>query len=217
VLHAKGGCRPCAWFWKPESCLNGKDCGHCHLCPEGELKLRKKLKQRSRRSTSLGQYLEQEGLHGSSFALDETVGPTSPNGSDHTSTAEASSECDFTPSTVQDSEKDHSESHEEPLQPSATFDISRCLSVDGLTPGSALHGSGNCKPCAWFWKPSGCQRGQACMYCHLCPEGELKLRKKAKHAQMRSENSDASPSAAAGAGVRAAHPERRPLGLADLL
>jgi len=45
VLHEMGGCRPCAWYWKPGSCQNGKNCLHCHSCPEGELKARKKAKQ----------------------------------------------------------------------------------------------------------------------------------------------------------------------------
>lgn len=45
--------------------------------------------------------------------------------------------------------------------------------------GSAAHGK-DCVPCAWFWKPSGCFRQQACGYCHLCPKGELKKRKAAK-------------------------------------
>lgn len=40
--------RPCAWFWKPKAtrglgifwnpfcqgCDNGRDCHHCHLCPQ---------------------------------------------------------------------------------------------------------------------------------------------------------------------------------------
>eukprot|EP00932_Pfiesteria_piscicida_P011509 SRR837773.22683.p1 GENE.SRR837773.22683~~SRR837773.22683.p1 ORF type:complete len:188 (-),score=23.17 SRR837773.22683:10-573(-) len=52
--------------------------------------------------------------------------------------------------------------------------------------GSALHFTGQCKPCAWFWKPRGCQNGQDCAHCHLCPEGELKERKKAKEAALRS-------------------------------
>lgn len=52
--------------------------------------------------------------------------------------------------------------------------------------GSALHdGSGRCHPCAWVWKPKGCSSGAACNYCHLCPEGELKRRKKAKIASLR--------------------------------
>jgi hypothetical protein len=51
--------------------------------------------------------------------------------------------------------------------------------------GSSLHGSGRCRPCAWFWKPGSCQNLDNCSYCHLCPEGELKSRKKAKVAMMR--------------------------------
>jgi len=46
-----------------------------------------------------------------------------------------------------------------------------------LSEGSKLHGVG-CQPCAWFWK--GCQRGSSCRHCHLCPEGELRKRKKEK-------------------------------------
>jgi hypothetical protein len=58
---------------------------------------------------------------------------------------------------------------------------SGCASV-----GSALHGTGKCQPCAWFWKAGrGCQDGAKCDHCHLCPEGELKARKKAKVAAMR--------------------------------
>lgn len=52
--------------------------------------------------------------------------------------------------------------------------------------GSALHVSGACRPCAWFWKPTKCQNGQECWHCHLCPEGELKSRKKSKLVMMRS-------------------------------
>jgi len=52
--------------------------------------------------------------------------------------------------------------------------------------GSALHGTGKCQPCAWFWKAGrGCQDGANCDHCHLCPEGEVKARKKAKVAAMR--------------------------------
>lgn len=54
-----------------------------------------------------------------------------------------------------------------------------------LSPGSSFHGTGNCRPCAWFWKPSSCQNLENCSYCHLCPEGELKNRKKNKVAMMR--------------------------------
>ncbi|CAK0903760.1 unnamed protein product [Prorocentrum cordatum] len=46
--------------------------------------------------------------------------------------------------------------------------------------GAALHGTRECRPCAWYYKPSGCDMGKDCAFCHLCPEGEVKLRKKAK-------------------------------------
>jgi len=59
--------------------------------------------------------------------------------------------------------------------------------VTGPVPskGSALHRSGQCRPCAWMWKPKGCQNAENCEYCHLCPEGELKHRKKLKIAAIR--------------------------------
>ena len=66
-------------------------------------------------------------------------------------------------------------------------------------------GTGNCKPCAWFWRPQGCANGavrlleqrkrkarrrrtevtldaiyaKECGHCHLCSAAELKARKKA--------------------------------------
>merc|ERR1712190_426266 len=116
------------------------------------------------------------------------------------------------------------ENPEEAFQQGMTLNVPCGLTIDGLTPGSKLHGSGSCRPCAWFWKESGCQRGQACMYCHLCPEGELKARKKAKHAQMQSDHTGAplrrvvaAPIAVAGVVGAALHQDKHPLGLANLL
>lgn len=51
--------------------------------------------------------------------------------------------------------------------------------------GAALHGTGECKPCAWFWKPGGCEHQAACGFCHACPEGEIRRRKKEKVQTMR--------------------------------
>lgn len=51
--------------------------------------------------------------------------------------------------------------------------------------GSALHMSGMCQPCAWFWKPVGCQSASECNFCHVCPDGVLKARKKTKQAMKR--------------------------------
>jgi len=49
VDHAAGVCRPCAWFWKRGGCKSGRLCTHCHSCPEGELKARRKAKVLSMR------------------------------------------------------------------------------------------------------------------------------------------------------------------------
>merc|ERR1712048_1087178 len=51
--------------------------------------------------------------------------------------------------------------------------------------GGMKHGNGGCKPCAWFWKPQGCQNGSECLHCHLCPMDELKNRKRSKAAMFR--------------------------------
>ena len=52
--------------------------------------------------------------------------------------------------------------------------------------GSAAHFHGWCKPCAFAYE--GCVNGKACEFCHLCPPGELKARKRAKLAQRRKMN-----------------------------
>jgi len=49
-----------------------------------------------------------------------------------------------------------------------------------LSKGGQLHGTGNCKPCAWYWRPQGCANGEDCGHCHQCSAAELKARKKAK-------------------------------------
>eukprot|EP00933_Yihiella_yeosuensis_P072477 TRINITY_DN80868_c0_g1_i1.p1 TRINITY_DN80868_c0_g1~~TRINITY_DN80868_c0_g1_i1.p1 ORF type:complete len:289 (+),score=45.69 TRINITY_DN80868_c0_g1_i1:94-867(+) len=71
-------------------------------------------------------------------------------------------------------------------QPSATGKESDDMSDSSFpSKGAELHGTGQCKPCAWLWKPKGCQNAKDCNYCHLCPEGEMKIRKKAKIAAIR--------------------------------
>lgn len=42
--------------------------------------------------------------------------------------------------------------------------------------GSALHGSGQCQPCASQWTSDGCLDGRACMRCHLCPPNACQSR-----------------------------------------
>jgi len=65
--------------------------------------------------------------------------------------------------------------------------------------GAELHPE-QCKPCAWFWKKAGgggCDSGAACVFCHMCEEGALKMRKKEKAMRARKERkaqAEAAPS-----------------------
>lgn len=51
-LHGSNLCKPCAWFWKKEGCLNGAECRHCHSCTYGELTRRKSENRRRNRRLS---------------------------------------------------------------------------------------------------------------------------------------------------------------------
>lgn len=47
-----------------------------------------------------------------------------------------------------------------------------------ISKGSIFHDLGDCKPCAWFHHREGCHTGVDCDFCHACPSGELRKRKK---------------------------------------
>eukprot|EP00434_Breviolum_minutum_P025824 symbB.v1.2.022829.t1/scaffold2043.1/size110972/3 len=49
ALHADGRCSPCAWFWKPQGCHHGAECGRCHLCPATEINMRSSCVEKPRR------------------------------------------------------------------------------------------------------------------------------------------------------------------------
>mmetsp|Transcript_15520 Transcript_15520/g.27788 ORF Transcript_15520/g.27788 Transcript_15520/m.27788 type:complete len:202 (-) Transcript_15520:216-821(-) len=55
--------------------------------------------------------------------------------------------------------------------------------------GSRLHDLGQCRPCAWSWKPNGCSNGAECAFCHTCEMGALKLRKKERIANLKATKS----------------------------
>jgi len=56
-----------------------------------------------------------------------------------------------------------------------------------MSVGSAMHELEECRPCAWYWRPQGCDNGQNCRHCHLCPRGALKARRRSKMASARSQ------------------------------
>eukprot|EP00929_Paragymnodinium_shiwhaense_P061179 TRINITY_DN30557_c0_g1_i1.p1 TRINITY_DN30557_c0_g1~~TRINITY_DN30557_c0_g1_i1.p1 ORF type:complete len:281 (+),score=38.45 TRINITY_DN30557_c0_g1_i1:75-917(+) len=65
-----------------------------------------------------------------------------------------------------------------PEPPQAFLAPSRSPAAACPSAGSRLHHLGKCKPCAWFFKPQGCQNGAECRHCHSCPKGEIRRRKK---------------------------------------
>lgn len=49
-----------------------------------------------------------------------------------------------------------------------------------------MHQLGQCVPCNYHWnKKDGCRQGSTCDFCHLCPKGEVKKRKKDKVRELR--------------------------------
>jgi len=211
-LHGTGMCRPCAWFWKSQGCANGADCFHCHLCPEGEIKDRKKAK------VSLMRAVEKCGSDADDDDDDDdedddlspemqsmqpraTVcsdGESSPEQAGAPATKLVSDLCSTYPPTpkamstdatiAEDDDDDDFTPDRSPLKFSVdTMPMSVTLpkSLEFASTGSSLHSLGKCRPCAWHWKPQGCQNGRACAHCHMCPDGELRNRRKAKVSAMR--------------------------------
>mmetsp|Transcript_1411 Transcript_1411/g.2315 ORF Transcript_1411/g.2315 Transcript_1411/m.2315 type:complete len:441 (+) Transcript_1411:140-1462(+) len=160
VLHGTGQCKPCAWYWKPGSCVNGFECQHCHMCPEDELKTRKKGKvARLRLGHQACLAQEEEELE---VLREMSLTQPPPQLGAPRSSAEKLA-VSGTPAKIADTCMELAIGASSPDLPSI---------------GSELHASGNCKPCAWIHKPGGCSNGQQCCHCHLCPQGELKNRKK---------------------------------------
>jgi hypothetical protein len=176
--HGTGECRPCAWYWKPGSCSNGKDCMHCHLCSEDEIKRRKKAKLASIRSSSKDSHgASKEAYADSKASLNAQKhrrSSRSPNPAKQKTRGDSS-----TPPPPAFNEMPQ---EGKPDSISGTEELDQ---ADLPSSGSALHASGKCKPCAWFWKPGGCTNGKECCHCHVCPAEELKSRRKAKESAMR--------------------------------
>mmetsp|Transcript_89041 Transcript_89041/g.171335 ORF Transcript_89041/g.171335 Transcript_89041/m.171335 type:complete len:363 (+) Transcript_89041:96-1184(+) len=206
MLHGTGICRPCAWFWKARGCQNGPECGHCHLCPEGELKARKKAKQTILRlglatpkAAVLGVTEAGQALRAAPRDAAEHYGRISDATGSSTTAGSASDREEDAPGGNHGGEPTGSGSGSEQEEESAalpSFKMIRTVTeppqtrlpppqIAQLPPGvpslgSLRHDSGGCSPCAWFWKPSGCCNAANCGFCHSCPEGAIKARKKGK-------------------------------------
>ncbi|CAJ1453617.1 unnamed protein product [Effrenium voratum] len=180
VLHGSGLCKPCAWVWKPQGCLNGQACLRCHLCPAGEIKRRKKepLKRADEES-------DEDQASGITPLLSPSMSMPPVPPPSRTAPLEFPLEASVPPVPRWESEPKGLELE---LMPQMEADILDAAIDEMPSVGSVLHGTGNCKPCAWFWKPQGCRNAAECGHCHLCPAGESKHRRQAKMAAWRAQN-----------------------------
>jgi len=171
--HYSGTCRPCAWLHRPDGsgCRNAEACLYCHLCPDGELKRRKKAKMQ-RRMDEVRQLrlrmrmLDGEAATSSIMVAGSTLGggQTAPAMVDGRAVVGAGGAMRVVVSEALATEPRYIEVR--PERPA---------------PGALGHNLGRCRPCAWYHKDSSsCRNGQSCRYCHLCPPGELKRRKREK-------------------------------------
>eukprot|EP00746_Dinoflagellata_sp_MGD_P165921 gnl/MRDRNA2_/MRDRNA2_95478_c0_seq1.p1 gnl/MRDRNA2_/MRDRNA2_95478_c0~~gnl/MRDRNA2_/MRDRNA2_95478_c0_seq1.p1 ORF type:complete len:285 (-),score=46.65 gnl/MRDRNA2_/MRDRNA2_95478_c0_seq1:294-1148(-) len=71
--HFSGECQPCAYYFKPDSCKWGARCNFCHLCPDGEIKLRKKEKIRALRDQAMREKNSQQASQVVSLSLSSAL------------------------------------------------------------------------------------------------------------------------------------------------
>jgi hypothetical protein len=116
---------------------------------------------------------------GSGFFSDQDQDSTTNPGSDQDQVAGSDDAEPQDSPAVRDSGEEHA------LPPTPPPGLTEEPSGGLVSRGSAMHGAGNCTPCAWFWKPIGCQNDKDCSYCHICPDGAVKARKKAKMVTLR--------------------------------
>ncbi|CAJ1374561.1 unnamed protein product [Effrenium voratum] len=185
------------------------DCRHCHLCPEGELRARRKapragVKAEMSRQDSLDQDLMSSPL-ALSLAQMLDADEEDPMPGLHDSRARGKEE-EVGRQADQQSESDPfklsegglldqlaMEKREQRRGAQRTLSLRReLLDAARIVPseGSKLHGSGLCRPCAWFWKPKGCENGKDCRHCHLCPQEEIKNRRKVKQMLLQNEGNE---------------------------
>jgi len=168
VQHSSGLCKPCSWYWKPEGCHNGRECLHCHLCPKNEVKARKKLNAKICREEEASvvaprgveppaseQLTPAWCLPAVAARLDVLENLQDPWFKAHESHSASTTATSLAPSEDEAPER-----------------------LSAISVGSALHLSGCCKPCTWYWKAQGCSNGEDCLHCHICTEDEIKRRKK---------------------------------------
>lgn len=213
-LHP-AGCDPCAWFYKPQGCCKGFDCSRCHLCPEGEVKARKKqvkavkqgmafkknatdsIFQRGSWYTQQDFPVEQNALAAGREANREVhpvkIDPHNlnfPTYSNNQPQAVSTRVMENAISPV----VQHMDSFDQDTSSDLETQVFRSLEElaldhelqDIYAEKLASHNNGACKPCSYYgYKNNHCRNELDCEFCHFCAKGEAKKRKKAKIAELK--------------------------------
>jgi hypothetical protein len=273
ALHRLEQCRPCGFFYKASGCHFESNCHYCHLCPEGELKSRKKAKLAMLRSALAAPSGEEVSVSGAMVrsstdaheapattasttalstrtnvplaklvepALPRRLAVSTPDATAPSCLAErlealmahagnvkvkntfievvaddddvpqemmtrrfrrartepaatlctAFAEEPAVSPAVHSRNRARTQHFESPLGvdiEAAGNELLHPLAQPSYSLGSEQHDGGDCRPCAWHHRSDGCRNGAECRHCHLCPEGELKFRRKDKIATIRKE------------------------------
>lgn len=74
------------------------------------------------------------------------------------------------------------------LELASILDVMPLLgSSEAPSVGSLNHNLGECRPCAFFWKPGSCTNGVDCRHCHLCDPSAKRRRLKERKALLKSQ------------------------------
>eukprot|EP00929_Paragymnodinium_shiwhaense_P030257 TRINITY_DN17168_c0_g3_i1.p1 TRINITY_DN17168_c0_g3~~TRINITY_DN17168_c0_g3_i1.p1 ORF type:complete len:372 (-),score=26.16 TRINITY_DN17168_c0_g3_i1:274-1389(-) len=185
--HARGECRPCAHFWRETGCSRGEHCERCHLCPSTALRdYRKSLRvdKRVNKRASRRPADRQMEWHGEEVAQNGAEGlpPADQTAEWHGQNMEGTDPyiLPWHREDIERSEPDgllkgeqQAEAYGEKI--GQTVPASGPLSESvAVSLGSSSHASGQCRPCAHFWRVTGCSLGEICSRCHLCPPSALR-------------------------------------------
>eukprot|EP00933_Yihiella_yeosuensis_P017168 TRINITY_DN1441_c0_g1_i3.p1 TRINITY_DN1441_c0_g1~~TRINITY_DN1441_c0_g1_i3.p1 ORF type:complete len:503 (-),score=117.10 TRINITY_DN1441_c0_g1_i3:472-1902(-) len=192
--HYWGTCKPCSFFWRPQGCHNGADCRHCHLCPRTAVKQRKRRQEKVKREMhtieiAAKQIESQQQMiieaNMKILQLERQMRQQTPM-QQFSHTSQLPQQMQLGQLMLQQQQLALAQQQQmqillPPVFPvPAPSDVVAAVAVAASgSAGSSDHAIGACKPCAWFWKPQGCEHGSKCKYCHLCGPDEIKKRKKA--------------------------------------
>lgn len=193
--------------WKAGGCSNGEGCKYCHLRPLGTLNAVKNVKvgPLGMQGVALGQQVSADGTCSRSFSVAAlTLAKNDRDAFSNIDSRKVPVKNTFIQFELPSSPTGAGEpplstapgnffkrlfhTKEQAVLPAPRFalDAAPQQAIGSGTQAQKpdihaadVHGLGHCTPCSYFrYKKDGCRKGEACSFCHSCPKGEIKQRKK---------------------------------------